>query len=397
MRARAGRKKIAGIEKSVKSRLCGAYVVPAATIAAQANMKTQIKAKSGGLSESAKSITYNQNQARVMAQTNELLGLVSPGEAGRAPTLSSGGAGWSPSPSPAVVYRSGGWGAAPPAYPSITDRRAAAAAAAGSVESLGGEFVYRGFGAFCSALVPPWEPCRVDAWAAGVASGRAAVAAHDAERAARAGLLSAADIVAAAHEAALASADCEADRAARRGLLSAVEADNLHAIARWRRLGTCVGYGEAVAMAPLGADRADIRRPWLERLKAASLRSIGRGWHTDQAARAAVEYTAARAAEVRVVAAGLLRRGLVGRAAARAARIGKAQAARWLHQNSRREALSLREVGAAAGVDDLGAGADWSAELQSISGAVHQRAAVCRATLTDLAKALLELNRIHSA
>ena len=340
-------------------------------------MKTRTQSKAGGLTESAKSISYNQNRARVMARTNELLGLVSAGEAGARVTVMSGGSAWSPYPCPAAVYRSGGWGVSPAVYPSLSDRRAAAAGEGAAVAALGGEFVYRSFGAFCAALVPPWASVKVDAWAAGVAAGRAAVAVHEARRAAVAGLLSAAEVRAAHEAAAHDEAAHEAARAARRGLLTASEAANLHAVARWRRLGACLGYGEAVAMAALGSDRADIRRPWLEKLKVAAGRGIGEGWHTDQAQAAAAQYSAAAAAEVRAAAAGLFRLGLAGRAAARGARMAAAQARRWLRLNSRREALAVAEVGGAAGVDDMGAGADWSEELQSISGAVFQRAAAC--------------------
>lgn len=80
-------------------------------------------------------------------------------------------------------------------------------------------------------------------------------------------------------------------------------------------------------------------------------------------------------ADIRARAAVLLRDGWRGKVAARAARMGKSGGMRWLKRNSRREALAMAEIGAAAGVNDRGAGVEWGRELQAICGAVYQRAA----------------------
>lgn len=195
----------------------------------------------------------------------------------------------------------------------------------------------------------------------------------------------------------------EQARARGAGLLSAGAVQTLQDCARMRRLAAAAGWvglsveggrivydapkddGEgkrvAVGMAPLGALRVDIGRKRLDRLARKSTFAIGEGWHTDQAAIAANSLRAAKAEETRAVASRLLRLGLPGRAAARAARIAAGAGRRWLRRNSRREALALFEVGAAAGVDDLGAGADWGRELMAIAGTVHQRAAVYGAAI----------------
>ncbi len=142
-----------------------------------------------------------------------------------------------------------------------------------------------------------------------------------------------------------------------------------------------------------GAERAEVERArrilepaaarpeWSAEVAAEQARAAGwRAGLRPSGLMSAVEWASLtverfRAAQVRARAAGLFRAGLSGRAAARAARIGAAKARRWLRQNSRREALSIFEVGAAAGVDDLGAGITWGQELVGISVAVHQAAA----------------------
>lgn len=181
-----------------------------------------------------------------------------------------------------------------------------------------------------------------------------------------------------------------------------------------------IGHGDTGARAALVA------------AEAAAKRAIGKGWHTAQAETARARLIALQAAEVRASAARMLRGGsqsmaaargaaavalraaarapwgeaarywwpvsdaaradycawwagvledqaaalrLHGRASARAARIGWAVGRTWLKRNSRREALAAAEVGAAAGVDDKQAGADWMGELQGISRAAFMRAA----------------------
>ena len=120
---------------------------------------------------------------------------------------------------------------------------------------------------------------------------------------------------------------------------------------------------------------------------AAAARGIGEGWHAAQAAAAQAKLRGLLAAETIAAAASLFRCGLLGRASARGARIAAAMARRWLRLNSRREALTVAEVGGAAGVDDRQAARDWSAELSSIAAAIFAAAAANGSALLALAAA----------
>lgn len=312
-----------------KNRLAGrrflCFVAHAAKQAAQ-KMTTQSKTTSGIVSDS-NLVSYNPVRARARAAVNSMLGLVTAGEAGQKIALSSKVAEWS---------TGGHWRA-------FVDYRASGRAA------------------------------DVAEWAAESAE------VEENKRAAR---------------------DCAARAAARAAADKARAAGNGAAIARLRRLAECggagvdVGKGGVLVVAPsigaaamVAASCAAIghgdagRRAELVTAAAAAKRAIGKGWHTEQAKRAQVVYRGLQAQETQARAVALLRCGLLGRAAARGARIGFAMGRRWLRRNSRREALALVEVCGAAGVDDLGAGADWSGELQSIASGVHLRAAAYGAAM----------------
>ena len=361
-------------------------------------MKNTEKSKSGQIVNLSKSLVVNQLQARARAKINIALGLVSPLEAGvTAPRWSSSLArmarDWSTSPAwRAADVRRGGLAESLRMADTAAGRDAIEAA---RVEAAG--LLSR------SDWLMVTAPPRV---AAGV------MAAHvEAARAAAAGLLSRADIVAAHVEAARVAAA----RVAAAGLLSASEADeaarvavNSAAVARLRRFAAMGGAGVTVdtkagalvvaesigaaaikggGMAALGRGDSAARAA-LARAAAAAGRGIGQGWHDEQAKQAQVVYRGLLADETRARAAELLRSGLLGRASARAVRIGTSSGRRWLRGNSRREALALAEVGGAAGVDDLQAGRDWQGELQSISVCMHLRAAGCGVALLDAAALL---------
>ena len=297
------------------------FVSAAAMIAAQYKMNKTLQPKTGQVVNLSESLKFNIGRARARAITNELLNFVSPGEAGQRVVVSSCSAAWSAGPSwrSAAEYRASGRG---------EDDRARAVATDEAAE-------YR--------------------QAAQSYAARAATAAAG-----------------------------EAARAAGNGAALV----RLHRLAEWGGAGVEVGRGGALVVAPVigaaamvAASSAAVgvgdvgRRAALVRAGSAAKRSIGKGWHAAQATRAQVVYRGLLAEETRARAAALLRGGLLGRASARAARIGWAMGRRWLRRNSRREALAISEVGAAAGVDDLQAGDDWAAELQSIAAGVHLRAA----------------------
>jgi hypothetical protein len=108
------------------------------------------------------------------------------------------------------------------------------------------------------------------------------------------------------------------------------------------------------AMAPLGG--VMVRRKLIDGAKGDALRVL-------------------LAAETRAAAGRLLALGFAGRVFARAARMAEGAGRRWLRRQSRREAASVAEVGAAAGVDDRGAWESWRVELIAEARAVFFRAA----------------------
>ena len=289
-------------------------------------MKAKQNTKSGAITSCAKSIRYNCIRARARASVNVMLGLVTAGEAGQSPPVVRQAArGWSNSPAwiPSAIYRAGAGAAA--------ERRGFAAAA----------------------------------------SAAAATVATD-QQAARDCATRARDAIAAA-----------VARAAGNGAALA----RLHRLAELGGAGVELRKGALVvapvmgAAAMVAASCAAIgapdsgRRAAIFQAQAAAKRAIGKGWHSSESAREQVRLRSLLAAETLARGARLLRSGLLGRASARAARIGWAMGRRWLRGNSRREALAVAEIGAAAGVDDKQAGDDWAAELQAIAGAVHLRAA----------------------
>ena len=266
-----------------------------------------------------------------------------------------------------------------------------------------------------AAARDPFEAARADAAGLLSASDRLLLLApppaltaaeRDAERAEVAGLLSAADYLHCMQAAVAAEVTADNEAAKLRGLLSGAEVVRIRAVARLHRLadsgGAGVSYGEdgALVVAPsIGAaamvatacgavghgdtgTRADIVNA-----TAAAARGIGEGWHAAQAAAAQAKLRGLLAAETIAAAASLFRCGLLGRASARGARIAAAMARRWLRLNSRREALTVAEVGGAAGVDDRQAARDWSAELSSIAAAIFAAAAANGSALLALAAA----------
>ena len=191
-------------------------------------------------------------------------------------------------------------------------------------------------------------------------------------RAARAGLLLAADVERlAADEAAADEAARGASRQVKRWAAARLAADeaaqsearivgNSEAVARLHRLSACAWPGVEVIKGRLTVSPVEAIP------SKGSARKINRGKS------AAAVFSAA---DIRARARAILKAGWRGKVAARGARLAKAGGMRWLKRNSRREALAMSEVGAAAGVNDRAAGVEWGRELQSICGAVYQRAA----------------------
>lgn len=290
-------------------------------------MKTTQSTKSGQAVSLSKSIKFNVLRARARAKVNALLGLCTAGEAGQKIVVShkspawSTGAGWRSF----VEYRASGRG----------------------------------------ADVVTW----------------AAAAAEVAENTRAAQACAARVAAAAAAEVARAAGNGAAIKRLHR--LAAIGGAGVELVKGALQVDAKSGAAAMVAapMAAIGQARLDEnglelgRRAEIARAAAAASRTIGKGWHTEQAKRAQVVYRGLQAEETRARVVAMLRRGLLGRASARAARIGWAMGRRWLRRNSRREALTLAEVGGAAGVDDRKAGIDWAAELQSIAAGVHLRAA----------------------
>lgn len=197
-------------------------------------------------------------------------------------------------------------------------------------------------------------------------------------------------VVVDASERARVAAEFEAGRARVAGLLSAADLGIIYAAAAGERAAR-IADERAALIASLAAERADARARAaadeaardVEQRRAAAAGLLSRSELAAMRARASSARLGEsyRATDVRARAAGLLRLGVAGRASARGARMARRAADKWLRGNSRREALERREVGAAAGVDDLGAGADWSAECRSISASAYQAAASAAAEL----------------
>lgn len=323
----------------------------------------------------AKQVKFNAERARARGAVLLALGLVSPCEAGHARKAGMARpCGWSTSPAwrlPAIHRNTARGGETVAAYPAMSDRLAAAvadwrdlSARDDRARALGCAAAGVEFGAFCAALVPAADAPRVDAYFQARADARARGAHVEAARAARAGLLSAADVYAGgANERARAAMGARWV-AERRAVLG-----NRAALARLHDIAAHAVEDE------LGAAVIDGRLTVFDARPA----SGSAGKDCNKSKRGAVKVWSP--ADIRAAALRLLRAGLVGRASARAARIGWAAGMRWLRRNSRREALALGEVGAAAGVDDLGAGLDWAGELMAIGQAHFQTAAALGAAM----------------
>jgi hypothetical protein len=147
-------------------------------------------------------------------------------------------------------------------------------------------------------------------------------------------------------------AAAEAAEAQREALARVRRIEAARAAGVWDRDTACGGLGEGLAASPVR-------------------RAIERG------------DTAARASQTRANASRIFNGGRGARLAARAVAIAERAATRWMRRNARREALALPEIGSAAGVDDLGAGANWLEEVRAEYRAIYLAAAAQAAAVLD--------------
>ncbi len=151
------------------------------------------------------------------------------------------------------------------------------------------------------------------------------------------------------------------------------------------------GKRQSVASAPLGAGVVDMQRPRMEKLARVAASAIGDGHQRAVADEAAAALLSALGDETRARAARLFRAGQSGRIHARAVRVARAMARRWARRHWAKLALALREVGGAAGVDDLGAGQDRAREAEALAVAIHCDHSALALRLLGMAEALRPL------